>query len=181
MSFRGSGRLPWEARNDLCHVNSLSSWSAILTATMWPRSPSWPVATHRRMPKSKRKRNPKQFCGFLIWNSPDQRFSTASRRQVRNAHTTTPFATSLTGTARSRGSAFNRTVVTRYRINLERSEKALVRRNCNRQTNRLPIHDHAVDKLDTTNVSGIGDLMRDIAGERAGVVIPAFFLFRVRL
>jgi hypothetical protein len=46
---------------------------------------------------------------------------------------------------------------------------------------RLPIHDQAVEKLDTTKVSGIGDLMRDIAGERAGAVIPAFFLFRVRL
>ena len=46
---------------------------------------------------------------------------------------------------------------------------------------QLPIHYHAVEKLDTTKVSGIGDLMRDIAGERAGAVIPAFFLFRVRL
>jgi hypothetical protein len=30
------------------------------------------------------------------------------------------------------------------------------------------------EKLDTTKVSGIGDLMRDIAGERASAVIPAF-------
>jgi hypothetical protein len=34
-----------------------------------------------------------------------------------------------------------------------------------------------VEKLDTTRVSGIGDLMRDIAGERAGAVILAFFYF----
>jgi len=34
-----------------------------------------------------------------------------------------------------------------------------------------------VEKLDTTRLSGIGDLMRDIAGEGAGAVIPAFFYF----
>ena len=57
----------------------------------------------------------------------------------------------------------------------------MVSRNCSRKPARLAIHDHAVEKLDTARVSGIGDLMRDIAGERAGAVIPAFFLFRVRL
>ena len=57
----------------------------------------------------------------------------------------------------------------------------MVSRNWSQKAARLPIHDHAVEKLDTTEVSGIGDLMRDIAGERAGAVIPAFFLFRVRL
>jgi hypothetical protein len=45
----------------------------------------------------------------------------------------------------------------------------------------FPVHDHAVEQLDTTTVSRIGDLMRYIAGERAGAVIPAFSLFRVRL
>ncbi len=47
---------------------------------------------------------PKHFCDFLIWNSPDPQFSTASHPQARNARTTTPFATSLTGIARSHGS-----------------------------------------------------------------------------
>ncbi len=47
---------------------------------------------------------PKQSCDFLIWNSPDPQFSIASHPQARNARTTTPFATSLTDIARSRGS-----------------------------------------------------------------------------
>ena len=45
---------------------------------------------------------------------------------------------------------------------------------------RLPIDDHAVEKLGTAGVSGIGDLIRDIAGEKAGAGILVF-LFRVRL
>jgi hypothetical protein len=60
----------------------------------------------------------------------------------------------------------------------------MVSRNYSRQTSRVdlfPIHDHAVEELDTTTVSRIGDLMRDIAGERAGTVMPAFFLSRERL
>ena len=38
-------------------------------------------------------------------------------------------------------------------------------------------NNHVVEKLDTTRVSGIGDLMRDIAGKKAGAAIPAFFYF----
>jgi len=42
-------------------------------------------------------------------------------------------------------------------------------------------NNHVVEKLDTTRVSGIGDLMRDIGRERAGAVIPAFSISRTTL
>ena len=53
----------------------------------------------------------------------------------------------------------------------------MVSRNCNRQTSLASIHDHAVEKLDTTKVSGIGDLMRDIAGEKGRRGNPGLFYF----
>lgn len=65
----------------------------------------------------------KQFCGFLIWNNRDQRFSTASLRHSQRAydHAIRDFINWYCSEPRL---AFNRTVVTRYRINLEQEHYA---------------------------------------------------------
>ena len=57
----------------------------------------------------------------------------------------------------------------------------MVSRNYNRQTSPASYPRPCSGEARYDQGFRIGDLMRDIAGQRAGAVIPAFCLFRVRL